>query len=124
MCQASKPYFSEVESSPSIRETEETLRALVRKHWKSLENANAAILGVLGTALADLAELAPYSDAAILEVVDALRNRKQDARSLREAEYRTAPSATPPTSLPVTPPRRRARRGLWTGLSRRPGRRS
>lgn len=91
---ASNSYFSQVESSLSIRETEETLRGLVRERWKFLENATAQNLAVLRTALADLAELAPYSDEDVLAVVDALRNRKQDARSLREAEYRTFRAAT------------------------------
>src|SRR5690606_6988215 len=87
---ASNSYFSQVESSLSIHETEEELRGLVRERWQLLENATSENIAVARTLLKEpLKALAPYSDEAILEVVDALRSRKQDARSLREAEYRT-----------------------------------
>lgn len=84
---ASNAYFSQVMSALSVPEHGREFEHTVREHWAFLKKATAATLPAAKELSDDVrVALAPYPDATVLRVIEALR----DERPLPRDELRTA----------------------------------
>ncbi|MEZ4364018.1 MAG: DrmB family protein [Kofleriaceae bacterium] len=123
---ASSSYFAQVVSALSVPEQGRELEDIVHKHWKLLKKATAANLPTIRELDDELAlALARYDDAAVLRVVEAVREERTLPREpLRTAELKQflAQKAESPGDLPSSTDSFFARRatpvgGLPTGVS-------
>ena len=87
---ASNAYFSQVMSALSVPEHGRELEHTVREHWAFLKKATAATLPAAKELSDDVrVALAPYPDATVLRVIEALRDERPLPRDeLRTAEWR------------------------------------
>lgn len=94
---ASNSYFSLVMSALSIPEPGKALRDLVDKHWIMMQAASAATLGAFRNIPVINEDFAGYSDAQILDAVEARKRGGGDEAGpgLRSAEFQTFIEAPP-----------------------------
>ena len=116
---ASNSYFSQVVSALSVPEHGRELEHIVRAHWKLLKKATAANLGTAKELDDELRlALAPYDDASVLAVAEALREERPLPRDpLRTAEWKQflAQRAEDPGDLPAATDAFFARRATPAG---------
>ncbi len=102
---ASSAYFSQTDSALSIPEKENALHEAVLKHKAILLNATAATLSAFRTIPQVGADVAPWTDAQVLDAVELIKAGKKPERPpIRTAEFQRFVEAEWETPGQIPPP--------------------